>query len=95
MNKSTSLKEIFNGIKINTGLVIGLAVILVIAAYVYIPTIQQELGAKPSEAFDAEVYPGGGLGTGIPIPWNDLSIALDPTTTPASIFLGGTNDNIA
>ncbi|MFH1088525.1 MAG: hypothetical protein V1719_01645, partial [Patescibacteria group bacterium] len=45
-------------------------VILVIAAFIYIPTIQQELGAKPSEAFDAEVYPGGGLDTGIPIPWD-------------------------
>jgi len=69
--KSTPLGDIVRSIKVNTGLVIGLAVILVIAAYVYIPTIQQELRAKPSEAFDAEVWDGGDLGTGIPIPWDE------------------------
>jgi len=92
--KSAPLGDIVRSIKTNTGLVIGLAVILVIAAYVYIPTVKQELGAKPSEAFDAGEY-SGDLDTGIPIPWSDLSITLDPTTPPASIFLCATQDNIA
>jgi len=48
--QSTSLIDIVRSIKINTTLVLTLAVILIVAAFIYIPTVQQELGAKPSEA---------------------------------------------
>lgn len=69
---STPLGDIIRSVKVNVGLVIGLAVILVIAAYIYIPTVKQELGAKPSEAFDAFDLGGSLPGdSGIPIPGGD------------------------
>jgi len=66
--KSTPLGDMVRSIKVNAILVISLAVILVIAAYIYIPAVKQELGAKPSEAFGV-INPKYEPGTEIPINW--------------------------
>lgn len=47
--KNTPLRDI----KSNIILVLGLAVILIVAAYIYVPTVKEELSPGPSEAFDA------------------------------------------
>ena len=83
--KSSPLGDIIKKIRKNPNLVIGLAVILVIAAFIYIPEVNKEFTPGSSEAFDGGIVnpkydPDSGLigpddvDIGVPKPWRPEGI---------------------